>query len=288
MERTVNKIKLDDIWMDEVFNSRDKIQVQHVIDLARSIKADGLINPILVQRKKGPKGETYKVIAGHRRTKACLLLKTEDETLYDSIEAFIADDDMSEQQARILNLNENLARKDLSILEEAKSLIPLMELGMSETDIVNALPSATRGWVQVRMMLLKLPKEVQEEANVKLINQTQIRDLYTLMINGMPDTCLFDEVKKAKDAKLKGETYQIKVKKHTRNAGKSNVTSKHARSRSEIFTMIKHLLDNDFEGLPTRTLAWAAGEISDLELFVDLEDDNPNYKRPKEGIDYGN
>ena len=142
---------------------------------------------------------------------------------------------------------------------------------MSELDIVNALPSATRGWVQVRMMLLELPKEVQEEANVRLINQTQIRDLYTLMINGMPDTCLFDEVKK-----------------HTRQAGKSSVTSKHVRSRSEIFTMIKHLLDNDFEGLPTRALAWAAGEISDLELFVDLEDDNPNYKRPKEGINYDN
>jgi hypothetical protein len=52
--------------------------------------------------------------------------------------------------------------------------------------------------------------------------------------------------------------------------------------------MIKHLLDNDFEELPTRTLAWDAGEICDLELFVDLEDDNPNYKRPKEGINYGN
>lgn len=283
--RQLMKVKVDDLWMDEVFNSRDKIQLQHIMDLAQSIKQDGLINPISIQKKKGPKGETYKVIAGHRRTKAYKALQTEGAE-FDEVEAILMPDGMSEIDARIMNLNENLARKDLNILEEAKSLLPLMELGMTEAEMGRALPSANRGWIQVRLMLLKLPPEIQRDAASGLLGQVQIRDLYTVMINTTDRDILMTEFRKAKDAKIKGESYKIKAKKgKTSNNRKHPSQIKHTRARPEMFSLMRHMIDNNLTGLQTRVLAWCAGEISDDDLLTDFENHFSEYKRPF-GIDY--
>lgn len=274
-------IELKDIWMDEEFNSRDKIQFTQIIDLAKSIRTDGLIQPILVTPKDN--GEChYKVVAGHRRFKAHMIL-VNDDPAFSKIHCIIREN-LTEVDARVLNLNENLARKDLNILEEAFAIKPLFDLGLAEQDIVNKLNS-TRGWVQVRVLLLKLPKEIQEECAAGLVNQTQIRDLYSLLHNGAPNDVIYEEVRKAKESKLKGEAYNIKKRKNGRLT-KPPAENKHARNRKECLVMIDHLLDNNNEGLATRCLAWASGEITDMDIFLDLKDQDQNYIIPREGLDY--
>ena len=275
----VTNIPLDKIFMDEEFNSRDQIQFTQVIDLAKSIKKDGLIQPIVVM----PVEDKFKVVAGHRRTKAHMILANDDDK-FKFINAIIRTD-LDEIHARLLNINENLARKDLNILEEAQAIQPLLESGMTEEEMVNEIPSASRGWVQIRCMLLKLPKEVQEEAAVGFVTQMQIRDLYSMKHAGLSDELIFAQVRKAKDAKMKGEKYKVLNKKDKKQQTPSE--QKHARSRNEIFVMMKHMLEHDLEGLHTRVLAWASGEISDLYIFCDFQDHlgDDNIK-PRQGLDY--
>jgi len=277
------KIPLDDLFMDEGFNSRDKIEFTQVLDLAKSIKKDGLIQPIVVMPSTERPDKKYKVAAGHRRTKAHMILQNDDPQ-FSSIQAIIRED-LDEKKSRVLNLNENLNRKNLNILEEAMAIEPLLEMGMTEQEMVDSIPTASRGWIQVRCMLLKLPKAIQEEASVGFVNQTHIRDLYSMKHAGMTDEALFEQVKKAKISKQKGEAYKILKKEGPKQ--KSPAETKHARNRSEIFVMIKHMLETQVEGLPTRALSWASGEISDLEFFMDLQDHvGVGYVIPRQGLDY--
>jgi len=274
----IKQISVKDIVLDEEFNSRDAIQFNTVIDLAKSIEKDGLIQPIVV--KEIPDGK-YQVIAGHRRTKAFLVLCNNDPK-FNTISAVIRND-LSPIQERVMNLNENLARKDLDIMEEALAILPLFEMGMTEQQMVDSIPSASRGWIQIRMMLMKLPKEIQEEVAAKKITQTHIRELYTMQHAGMEKDALFEQVRKAKDAKARGEAYRITTKKAK---VKTPSQQQHNRNRTEIFVMMKHIREAEIKGLHLRCLAWAAGEISDLDLFCDLRDESPDYVVQKEGLDY--
>jgi ParB family chromosome partitioning protein len=278
------EIDLNEIYIDDEFNSRDEIQFTQVVDLAKSIKNDGLLQPIILMPYNHGKYK-YKVVAGHRRTKAHLILRSENPE-FKTIKAIIRED-LNEQQARIINLNENLARKNLNILEEALALVPLFNSGLTELQIVEALPSVSRGWVQIRGMLLKLPREIQEEVAIGIVNQTQIRELYTLYYAGMPIESLFEEVRRIKDAKSRNERYKVrKLEKRV----KSPAQLKCHRSRGEIFVMIKHLMNHNLFGLHTRCLAWAAGEVSDAELFADVKEYSEgigvSYSVPVEGLDY--
>lgn len=283
--RKITNISLDDLWMDEMFNSRDEIPFTQVIDLARSIQSDGLFQPIIVMPCER-EGRKYKVVAGHRRTKSFMMLRNDEPDKFDRIDAIIRED-LDEKKARLLNLNENLARKDLNILEEAKSLQPLMGLGMTEEEIASSLPSASRGWVQVRLMLLKLPKEVHDEAAAGMLSQTQIRDLYSMRRKGAEDEELYETVRRIKDAKLRGTKYKAS---RNRKDKKTPSSTKHTRSRKELFVMIDHILKSGLEGTVSRALAWAAGEISDLDFFVDLKEfadtEGKEYEIPKNGLDY--
>ena len=115
----VIRVPLADIWMDEEFNSRDKIEMTQVVDLGRSIKKDGLIQPIILMPTPESQA-SYKVVAGHRRTKAHMIIQHDDDK-FKTIPAIIRTD-LDEKHARLLNLNENLARKDLNVMEEAMAL----------------------------------------------------------------------------------------------------------------------------------------------------------------------
>lgn len=78
-------------------------------DLAESIKAHGIIQPLVLRRL----GEKYEIIAGERRYRAAMLAGLS------SVPAVIAKiDDKSAQEVAI---SENVQRKELNPIEEAKS-----------------------------------------------------------------------------------------------------------------------------------------------------------------------
>lgn len=82
--------------------------------LAESIREHGLLHPIVVD-------SDYNLIAGCRRLLACERIGKKE------IEAKVLED-ISEKELRILELEENIQRKDLTELEKSKNLVELAEI----------------------------------------------------------------------------------------------------------------------------------------------------------------
>ena len=165
-KQTIKQIPLDDIHADAEFNCRGDILPIDVHDLALDIKERGLLQPVIVspytEEQEAETGYKYRLIAGFRRFTAHRVIQEK------RILCIIRPDMVDEAEARLLNLTENTQRKDLNILQEARALTGLRALGVGEFDIAKRL-GKSRGWVQVRCILLKLPEELHQEAAAGLI-----------------------------------------------------------------------------------------------------------------------
>ena len=271
MSQDTQFVPLKDIHADSEFNCRGSIAPIDVKDLADDIEENGLLQPGVValyseadQEKYGFK---YKLLAGFRRHAAHRMLQK--PTMWVTVR------DVGDTNAqRILNLRENVQRKDLTVLEEARALKPLFDNGMSEQDVMREL-KVKRGWTQIRKMLLSLPPEVQQEVENKMITQEQIRHLYTALTRGDEKACM-DLAKEMKENKIKGKKKNV-------NGAKPSADRPRARKRPELFDLQDHIRKTMGNNVITRLLAWMAGEISDVELEDDLDkfasDEGINYTR---------
>lgn len=271
---TVNTLQMADIYSDDEFNCRGSIAPIDVADLAKSIQSNGLQFPISVQPASDvsgvlPAGKRYRIVAGHRRFKACLVLGMKE------IPAFVREG-LTEVAARILNLSENFDRKDLNLLQEAKALDALHKAGLPRDTVARELNKSS-GWVQVRYNLLSLPEEIQQEAAAGILNQYQIKQLYTL---DTPEE-MFDAVRKLKEAKVRGEKVE-----HIGKRKKNSTSSKKSRTRPELFDMMELMAKSVGYGLHTRVIAWATGEITTDEMFDDIaaaaDEAGKEFLRPRE------
>lgn len=257
LSANVLEIPLAEIHIDEDFNCRGQIAPIDVVDLAKDIERQGLIQPVTVMVSDGlPAGKKYKLLAGFRRCKAHIVLKKP------TISAVVRLDKLSDADARVINLAENLHRKDLNVLQEAKAIRHLF-IFYNETEIATRL-GQSRGWVQVRAMLLRLPENVQKEVESGMINHTNIRELYAIHRAGNMDN-LYAAVRKIKDGKLKG------LKKVTVNpAIIGQESGKLLRNKREMEAMTVFIVDRKCKGLHTRLLAWAAGNVSTVDIMNDI------------------
>lgn len=236
-----------DILYDDTFNCRGAFSIQSVQDLAKSIEENGLQVPVTVQPWDDP---AYRLLAGHRRFKAVTTILK-----WSTIPATVRTD-LTEHQARILNLTENLERKDLNMLEEANALRNLYPEGTSLRQAAEELKRPTR-WVHARFRLLDLPEEVQKWAAAGTISAANVDRL-----------CALD------DADEQARTARSIVRQREANGRTShlNFGAHSRRSRAEIALMIRHLFQCGIDGLPTRILAWCAGYVSDEEIMAEIPD----------------
>ena len=146
-------IPIAQIFADEEFNCRGHLAPMDVMDLVPDIKKRGLDYPITVRPYEGKEGKTHRIITGHRRFLACKLL--EWPTIPSRVRT-----DLKPFDENIMNLTENILRKDLNMLQEARGLMAFRKAKWKE-DIIAAQVGMSRGWVQVRMMLLDLPEDIR-------------------------------------------------------------------------------------------------------------------------------
>lgn len=270
---SVENISMDDIFSDQDFNIRGGIHMGDVVELAKNIETRGLLQAIAIQ-PYNKDGFKWRIVLGHRRYAAFQHLKRK------TIPAIIKYG-MSEIDALIANFSENINRKDLNILEEAYGVDRLGQKGMTVEQIAKNINKG-RNWVRIRQALLKMPPAIQQDAAANFITQGQIFDLSSV---NDPDEQMAI-VHRIKEAKLNGERRLPIVKDKKRNLIRSK-----RRSPEEMFDMIDHLITETGQGsIITRTLAWTAGEITDLDFYRDIiafhtEHDIP-YDPPEEVREY--
>jgi ParB family transcriptional regulator, chromosome partitioning protein len=140
-------------------------------ELAESIKANGVVQPIVV-RPSEEDAERYVLVLGERRLHAS---KKAGKT---HIPALVRK--VSLQQAAEMTIVENLQREDLSPLEQAEAFRVLsMEFKMTQQQIAERV-GLSRVSVANYMRLLKLPREVMELLIEKKLNFAQARELLKL------------------------------------------------------------------------------------------------------------
>ena len=133
------------------YQPRTRMDQQALAELAASIRAQGLMQPLLV-RPIG--GERYELIAGERRWRAAQMAGL------DEVPALVRE--VPDEAALAMALIENIQREDLNPMEEAAGIQRLLdEFGMTHeraADAVGRSRSATTNLLR----LLKLASPVQE------------------------------------------------------------------------------------------------------------------------------
>lgn len=134
------------------YQPRMEFDQEALQDLAESIRAKGILQPILV-RPLPEDPDQYEIIAGERRWRAAQLAQV--HTVPVLIREF------SDREAAEVALIENLQRRDLSPLEEAEGYRRLMnDFARSQEDLAQAL-GKSRSHVANMMRLLGLPDPVK-------------------------------------------------------------------------------------------------------------------------------
>ena len=133
------------------YQPRTRMDRQALAELAASIRAQGLVQPILVRPLGG--GARYELIAGERRWRAAQLAGLRD------IPALVRD--VPDNDALAMSLIENIQREDLNPIEEAAGLQRLIdEFRMTHEQAADAV-GRSRSATTNLLRLLKLAKPVQ-------------------------------------------------------------------------------------------------------------------------------
>ncbi len=163
------EIALDDLVPND-YQPRAEFDPEELAELAASIRAQGLIQPILVTpRAKGG----YSIVAGERRWRAA-----REAGL--SRVAVVVRDMASKREFLEAALVENLQRSDLNGIEEAEAFNRLRrEFGLSHEEIAERV-GKSRSAVSNRLRLLGLPDEVQRMLRRGQLTAGQARPLLSL------------------------------------------------------------------------------------------------------------
>jgi ParB family transcriptional regulator, chromosome partitioning protein len=277
----VEEYAVSRIHADEDFNCRGYISPADVYDLAKDIEQNTLQQPITIQpydeAKRKATGFDFRIIQGHRRfTAMSVVLK------WDKVPAIIVEG-LSETEALIRNLGENLQREKLNIVQEARALKRLKDAGLTQAEIATRL-RMQRPWVQTRLYVLDFPEDIQDEISKGVLTQAQIHEVHQL-----PGDQWYPAVRQIKAAKerLGGKKVKPNLKALKTPKAEDMLKAK-ARKQEEIVLMMEHLYDNSEPGLHTRVLSWAAGEINTMDLLRDFkafcDREGYNYHIPTDGI----
>lgn len=169
----VEEIDLNNIELSP-YQTRTKFETHKIESLAKDIKDQGLISPIIVLRKKFTDTTTpkYILLAGERRMRAVKLLG------HTTILAVIKPEEkLSEKQQAMISAMENLQREDLNPVELAQTYKMLMlTQNLDEQTLADVLGNSSQ-YVKNYLKLLTLSKPVKEALIDKKIGEGQARHL---------------------------------------------------------------------------------------------------------------
>jgi ParB family transcriptional regulator, chromosome partitioning protein len=156
------------------YQPRSRFDDEAIQELAASIRATGVLQPVLVRRNQGVGG--YQLVAGERRLRAAIVVGLK------KIPAIVKD--VTDQEMMELSLVENIQRENLNPIEEAKAYQALVkELGLTH-DQVSERVGKQRVSITNALRLLGLPVEVQEMVSRETLSAGHARALLAIEKSG--------------------------------------------------------------------------------------------------------
>ena len=164
----VRQISIEEIGANP-FQPRTRFNDDALKELADSIKASGILQPVIVRRLET---DSYQLVAGERRLRAARLAGL------GTVPAVVRDVD--DRQMMELALIENIQREDLNPIDEAKAYQMLhQKLGLTHEQISERV-GKQRSSVTNSVRLLSLPVEVQEMVSRGTLTAGHSRALLSL------------------------------------------------------------------------------------------------------------
>jgi ParB family chromosome partitioning protein len=152
------------------YQPRTRVDEPALAELTASIEASGLLQPVIVRPRNGK----YELIAGERRWRAAREAKLK------TVPAVVRDTD--DRDTLLLGLVENVAREDLSPIEEARAFaVVLDEFGLSLGELAERV-GRSKPAVSNRVRLLELPEDV-----VKMVERGQLTEGHARAVLAVPD-----------------------------------------------------------------------------------------------------
>lgn len=192
------------------YQPRKDINPEKLQELADSIKAQGVIQPVVVRQLES---EKYEIVAGERRWRAAQLAGLH--------EVPVVIKEVDDRTAMAVALIENIQREDLNPLEEAEALARLLdEFGMTHQQIADAV-GKSRATVTNLLRLLDLHPEVKKlllnrhiemghaRALLGLEGQKQVAAAYKIDKEGLTVRAAERLVKELQSPAVKAEKVKI-------------------------------------------------------------------------------
>lgn len=165
---STEKIKLVDIVPNKE-QPRKRFNESALSELADSISQHGVIQPLLVRPLSGG---TYQLVAGERRWRASRMAGLK--------EVPVVIKDLSDEEASVIAMIENLQREDLNAIEEADGIKYLMtKYGLTQEEVSERV-GKSRSAVANSLRLLKLPESVSEYVRDGIISAGHAKALLPL------------------------------------------------------------------------------------------------------------
>lgn len=176
-------------------------------ELKKSIKNNGLIQPIVVRKLNTGK---YEIIAGERRYRACRDLGMETVQVIKI--------DAGNSRSYEISVLENIQRENLNPIEEAESYIMLMEVyGYTQEKLAEKL-GKTRSSISNKTRILRLPEAVKE-----MVKKSELSYGHARTLLGIQENREIEELAR----KIISEKYSVRetekiVKKYTEKTDKNS------------------------------------------------------------------
>ena len=201
----VMEIRLVDI-SPSPYQPRVHFDESELDELASSIKEKGVLQPITLRPVEG-KATPYELVMGERRWRASK--KAERETVRAIVKVF------SDDEARDITLVENLQRADLTPMEEARGIQQHVEAhGGNKSETARVIGKSI-SYVDGKLNLLTLPREVQNMLEAGIINEAQARVILEVEGEGKQ----VEGAKLAQKLQLTATQLRGRLQKHIKKGG---------------------------------------------------------------------
>ena len=253
-------VNVKDIFYDTTFNCRGDVTHSSVIELAKDIEARGLMDAITIRPLLDGSTHKYSIVCGHRRYRAHQFLKREQ------IAAKVIR--LSDSEATRINILENVHREPLTFLQEGIAVKALHDLHHSVAQISGFLQKSTT-WVRQRLALMDLPQQAHELARLGYLKPTHVFDISK--IPSLAGKFKFLRDLKDRSRKIASGELLKNIIERKQNARKTRPHD--VRKITEINDM-QDIVHSVFgPSIYTRLLGWAAGWLSDDELYEAIKEE---------------
>lgn len=164
-KRTVVVELSPSVLVDGVGQTRTDYIQETLEEFADSVKAEGIIEPLIVERL--PDGK-FGILAGHRRKRAAVLAGLP------TVPCIVHAPFKSDKDRVIFGIIENVIREDISPLDKANAYKRLIDEGMTQSEIARRI-GVKQSSVSRALQLLELPETIQDAVLERTITPKKLR-----------------------------------------------------------------------------------------------------------------